>query len=94
MSETTQFGHWHGSCVKGGMVRRLARLFVIKTKFEAFLVIYALATGAVERGFAYMRMMPGAQGKILFLACTAAVFMAGGKILDALEMEEEQGDPR
>ena len=93
MPQSTRFSHWHGSCVIPGMIRRIARLFVIKTKFEAFLVIYALATGAVERGFAYMRMMPRVQGKILLLACTAAVFMAGGKLLDALDMEAERGDP-
>ena len=72
-----------------GMWTRLARLFVIKTRFEAFLVIYALGAGAVERGMGYLHRFPGAQGWILFAACTAAVFMGGGKILDAVTMERE-----
>ena len=33
---------------------RIKRLFTIKTKFEAFLIIYALALGASERGLVYM----------------------------------------
>ncbi len=73
-----------------GMWTRLSRLFVIKTRFEAFLVIYALAAGAVERGMGYLHRFPGMQGWILFLACTAAVFMAGGKILDAVAYERER----
>lgn len=73
-----------------GMWTRLARLFVIKTRFEAFLVIYALGAGAVERGMGYLHRFPGTQGWILFLACTAAVFMAGGKILDAVTYEQER----
>lgn len=73
-----------------GMWTRLARLFVIKTRFEAFLVIYALAAGAVERGIGYLHRFPGTQGWILFAACTAAVFMGGGKILDAVA--HDRGD--
>lgn len=65
----------------------IKRLFTIKTKFEAFLVIYALALGAAERGVVYMQQYPGTGGQILALACSGAVFMAGGKILDALEYQ-------
>lgn len=65
----------------------IKRLFTIKTKFEAFLVIYALALGAAERGVVYMQQYPGTGGQILALACSSAVFMAGGKILDALEYQ-------
>jgi hypothetical protein len=68
-----------------GMWSRIARLFVIKTKFEAFLVIYGLGVGAVERGMHYRVQYPGAQGWLLFGACTVAVFMAGGKIIEAVE---------
>lgn len=68
-------------------MERIKRLFTIKTKFEAFLVIYALALGASERGFVYMDQYPGTGGQILALACSGAVFMAGGKILDALELQ-------
>lgn len=70
------------------MFGKIARLFVIKTRLEAFLIIYALALGACERGAAYLTEFPGLGGKLLFLACTAAVFMAGGKILDCLRYEQ------
>jgi hypothetical protein len=69
------------------MLRKVSRLFVIKTRFEAFLIIYALALGATERGSLYLTQYPGWGGKLLFLACTAAVFMAGAKILDCLKHE-------
>ena len=65
------------------MVRKLARLFVIKNRFEAYAVIYALAVGATSRGILYLNQYPGAWGWTLFAACTGAVFMAGAKILDA-----------
>lgn len=71
------------------MLRKIGRLFVIKTRWEAFLIIYALALGAVERGSVYLTKFPGFGGKLLFLACTGAVFMAGGKILDCLKHEKE-----
>ncbi|QIG80627.1 hypothetical protein [Stakelama tenebrarum] len=67
------------------MFRRIARLFVIKTKFEAFLVIYGLATGAVERGIHYLDRFPGPGGWLLFAVCPIAVFMAGARILDSLD---------
>ncbi|SEK44206.1 hypothetical protein SAMN05216382_0416 [Sphingomonas palmae] len=67
------------------MLSRIARLFVIKTKFEAFLVIYGLGCGAVERGMHYRALYPGPQGWVLFGACTIAVFMAGAKIIEAVE---------
>ncbi|PZQ56097.1 MAG: hypothetical protein DI555_05500 [Novosphingobium pentaromativorans] len=72
------------------MLRRISRLFVIKTRWEAFMIIYALALGAVERGSAYLTRFPGFGGKLLFLACTGAVFMAGAKILDCLKFEQAQ----
>ena len=70
------------------MVRRISRLFVIKTRLEAFLIIYALALGACERGLIYIQQYPGFGGKLLFAACTGAVFMAGAKILDCLKYEK------
>jgi hypothetical protein len=68
-------------------MNRIKSLFIIKTKFEAFMVIYALALGATERGAVYMHQYPGVGGQLLALACSGAVFMAGGKILDALEYQ-------
>ena len=58
-------------------------------KFEAFLIIYALALGASERGLVYMQQYPGLGGQLLALACTGAVFMAGGKMIDALEDDDD-----
>ncbi|MES2753747.1 MAG: hypothetical protein V4659_03700 [Pseudomonadota bacterium] len=69
------------------MWSRFARLFVIKNKFEAYLVIYGLATGAVERGLHYQQQFPGAGGWLLFAAAPVAVFMAAARILDSLERE-------
>jgi hypothetical protein len=71
------------------MLRKFGRLFIIKTRFEAFAVIYALSLGAVERGKAYLTEYPGFGGKMLFLAATGAVFIAGAKILDAVRMEQQ-----
>lgn len=67
------------------MWTRIARLFVIKTKFEAFAVIYGLGTGAVERGVHYLQQYPGIGGWMLFAVCPIAVFMAGARILDSVE---------
>ena len=70
------------------MLGKIGRLFTIKTRFEAFLIIYALALGAVERGSAYLAQYPGYGGQLLFLACTGAVFMAGAKMLDCIGHEK------
>ena len=72
------------------MFRKVRRLFVIKTRVEAVLIIYALALGATARGSAYLTEYPGWGGKLLFLACTGAVFLAGAKILDCLRFERER----
>ncbi len=72
---------------RGTMLQTISRLFLIKTPLEAYLIIYALALGAVERGSVYLTRFPGFGGKLLFLACTGAVFMAGAKILDCLKHE-------
>lgn len=70
------------------MLRKLGRLFVIKTNWEAYLIIYALALGATSRGAHYLEQFPGFGGWLLFLAATGAVFMAGAKILDCLKYEK------
>jgi hypothetical protein len=78
------------------MLRKIGRLFVIKTKWEAYLIIYALALGALERGSVYLTQYPGFGGKLLYLACTGSVFFAGAKIFDCLRLEraaaERQAD--
>ena len=66
------------------MRKRIARLFVIKTRTDVWLVIYALALGAVERGRHYLDIFPGYAGVVLALACTGVVFLAGAKLLDSV----------
>lgn len=66
---------------------RIARLFTIKTRTEAWLVIYALALGAVERGRHYLETYQGVGGLLLALACTGVVFLAGAKLLDSVKGE-------
>lgn len=72
------------------MMRKIGRLFVIKNRFEAYAIIFALALGATARGSAYLEQFPGFGGQLLFLATTGAVFLAGAKILDCLRFEREQ----
>jgi hypothetical protein len=65
------------------MLKRLGRLFTLKTRTEAWLVIYAIAVGAVERGGHYLEVYPGLLGWFMALACTGVVFLAGAKLLDS-----------
>ena len=62
---------------------------MIKTRFEAYLIIFALALGAMTRGAHYMVQYPGVGGYLLFAATAGAVFLGGAKILDALRYERE-----
>ena len=70
------------------MLKKIGRLFVIKTRLEAWLVIYAIALGAVERGRHYLETYPGYGGWLLALACTGVVFLAGAKLLDSVKPRE------
>ena len=70
--------------MKMSWLRKFGRLFVIKTRFEAFAVTYAIALGAVERGLHYTQMLPGYNGWILFAACLGVPFIAGAKLLDSV----------
>jgi hypothetical protein len=72
------------------MVRRVGRLFVIKNRFEACAVIYALAVGACARGLHYTEQYPGLGGWLLFAACTGAVFMAGARLLELTRRDSGQ----
>jgi hypothetical protein len=67
------------------ILRKLGRLFQIKTRLEAWLVIYAIALGAVERGRHYLELYPGWAGWLLAAACTGVVFLAGAKLLDSVK---------
>ena len=64
------------------MWKRIGRLFIVKNRWEAMAIIYALALGAVERGEHYVREYPGIGGWLLFLACTGAVFLAGARLME------------
>ena len=66
------------------MLRKIGRLFTIKTRFEAWVIIYAIALGAVERGRHYLETYPGTGGWLLAAACTGVVFLAGAKLLDSV----------
>ena len=66
------------------MLKKIGRLFVIKTRVEAWLIIYAIALGAVERGRHYIEAYPGIGGWLLAAACTGVVFLAGAKLLDSV----------
>ncbi len=79
---------------KSATLVNIARLFTIRTRGEAFCVIYALATGAAQRGSAYLAQFPGIGGKLLFGACMVSVLMAGAKILDCLRFEAGHPLPR
>lgn len=70
-------------------LRKFGRLFVIKNRFEAFAIIYALALGATSRGATYLEQYPGIGGQLLFLAATGAVFLGGAAILDGLRAKSE-----
>lgn len=72
------------------MLRKLGRLFVIKTRWEAYIIIYALALGAMDRGSHYLAQYSGWGGWMLFAACSGAVFLAGAKILDCLRYERKE----
>lgn len=65
-------------------LKKIGRLFRIETRFEAWLVIWAIAVGSVERGQHYLAQYPGFGGWLLAAACTGVVFVAGAKLLDSV----------
>ena len=69
---------------------RIGRLFVIKNRFEAIAVIYALGLGAIDRGIRYLEIYPGVGGWLLFAACTGAVFMAGARLMEMTRKDNHQ----
>lgn len=75
------------------MLKRISRLFIIKTRFEACAIIYAIALGAVMRGSVYLDDYPGVGGELLFAACLGSVFMAGAKLLEVTR-KQPPGDRR
>jgi len=71
-------------------LKKIGRLFVIKTRLEAYLVTYAIAVGAVERGVHYMQNYPGNGGVLLAAACLGVPFVAGAKLLDSVRPAEPE----
>lgn len=74
----------HMSMAKPSLLTRFGRLFVVKTRWEAWAVTWAIALGAVERGKHYLEIYPGTIGWLFFAACVGVVFLAGAKLLDAV----------
>ncbi len=75
-----------------GFAQRVGRLFVIKTRWEAWAVTWAIALGAAERGKHYLSLYPGAIGWMFFAICCLVVFVAGAKLLDATRAVPAPGD--
>jgi len=69
---------------------KFARLFVIKNRFEACAVIYALAVGAISRGMQYLEAYPGVGGWLLMTICPIAVFMAGARLMELTRKDTGQ----
>lgn len=72
-------------------MRKLKRLFQIKTKLEVYLITYALGLGAVKRGQEYLVIYPGRLGWVFFALTTGAVFLASAKMLQAVELHQAFG---
>ncbi len=72
-------------------MKKLARLFQIKTKAEVFLITYPLALGAVKRGQDYMEQYQGKIGWLFFALCMGAVFLASAKMLQAVDYHQQFG---
>jgi hypothetical protein len=72
------------------VLHKIKRLFVIKNRFEAYLIIFALALGAMTRGAHYTEIYPGPMGYVLMAATAGAVFLGGAKILDCLRYERAE----
>lgn len=72
-------------------MKKIIRLFQIKTRLEVFLITYALGLGAVKRGQDYLVQYPGGIGRVFFMLCTIAVFIAAAKMLEAVEYHEAYG---
>jgi hypothetical protein len=72
-------------------MKKLKRLFQIKTKAEVFLVTYPLALGAIKRGQDYMVQYPGKTGWLFMALCVGTVFLAAAKMLQAVEYHQQFG---
>lgn len=69
------------------LLHKILRLFLVKSRAEVFLITFGLALGATQRGASYVVTYPGWLGWTMFGCCCAAVFMAGAKMLQAVDLE-------
>jgi len=83
-AKSPELRRWHKHCLTMSMGKRLGRLFVIRTRWEAWAVTWAIALGAVERGRHYLTLYPGWTGWMFFVVCLLVVFVAGPKLLDSV----------
>lgn len=83
-AKSPELRRWHRGCLTMSMGKRLGRLFVIRTRLEAWAVTWAIALGAVERGRHYLGLYPGWLGWLFFGVCLLVVFVAGPKLLDSV----------
>ncbi len=93
-AKIAELSHWHGRCLTMFMgihrrLRQVGRLFVIKSRWEAWAVTWAIAMGAVTRGKVYLATYPGMLGWMFFILCCGVVFVAGAKLLDATRPRPE-----
>ena len=70
-------------------LQKIKRLFQIKTKFEVYLITYALALGSTKRGQDYLLQYPGKLGWVFFALTCGAVFLAAAKMLQAVELQNQ-----
>ena len=70
-------------------LQKFKRLFQIKTKFEVFLITYALALGSTKRGQDYLLQYPGKLGWVFFALTCGAVFLPSPKMLQAVELQNK-----
>jgi hypothetical protein len=68
---------------------KLAKLFIVKSRWEAWAVIYSIAAGAATRGISMLQHYPGWLGLFMSVACLGVVFLAGGAILDYVSKRNE-----
>jgi hypothetical protein len=69
------------------VLHKFLRLFIVRTRAEVFLITFGLALGATQRGATYVTTYPGWLGWLMFGCCCLAVFMAGAKMLQAVDLE-------
>jgi len=69
-------------------MRKIARFFTIRTKFEAYLAIFGIAMGATARGSHYLDIYPGLPGQLLYLSCCGAVMIVGGLMIDGVTLKQ------